>query len=503
MRRDAPTTRRRPGGVRPDTDLDRPIDEVIDTPPAAAAKRKPVEAQAPAPKLAVSDLEALASMDRDELAALMEGNSRSSRVEVGRRVRGVVTRVGAENVFVDIGAKSEGQLQRDELPDAKVGDEVAAFVVDIDELGIRLSQRLSGAAAGTFIDQAREGKIPVEGRVVSRNPGGYDVRIGAVRAFCPVSQIDRHPGEDLDAWAGQTLEFLVTEAGEGVVVSRRALQEAGLDDKRRAFWENAKEGDVRTGRVSNVTTFGVFVDLDGVEGLVPKRELSWDENEDVSGRFKRGTTLEVRIVELDRERRKVTLSAKRPEDSPWAKAGSQFTPGMVVEGTVTRETTFGFFVELAPGLQGLVHLSKVNRKAKPSPGQKWPVRVLGVDAARERVELEPADRVADAPVGTTVTGTVQQVLKNGLVVDLDDGRTGWLPAKEIDLPAGTVLAQRFRAGKTVTARIVDEDPARRRVNLTLREPEDQAWRDEGTGRGSRSTSFGTLADLLSGYKPKK
>lgn len=482
-------------------------DEPREEPPKAEPPVQEAPKREPHRKLDPSDLEAIASMSMADMAELMDANSGRSKVEVGDRVTGVITRVGADNVFVDVGAKAEAMLERDELPEARLGESITAFVVDVDDNGgIHLSRRLSGSAAAGFLEEAVAAGVPVEGQVAGRNPGGFDVRIGSVRAFCPFGQIDRHPDStDPDAWIGQTLEFKVLEAGDRVVISRRALQEAGMGDKRDAFWLEAAIGQTRRGTITSVQPFGVFVDLDGVDGLVPKRELSWEDEVDASA-YKRGQPLDVRIIDLDHEHRKVTLSARDQAASPWTRVGVDFQQGGVYEGKVVRLETYGAFVELAPGLQGLLHTSRAGR-ARPKPGERIQVRLQAIDSERQRLELAAADldeqsaaAGTDTP-GAIVKGTVQQVLKNGLVVDLEDGSSGWVPAKEIDLPAGTLLAQRFRPGKEIQARVVDTDPSRRRSNLSLRLEPEVAWRGQTTSAGP--TSMGTFADLFKGFKPKK
>jgi small subunit ribosomal protein S1 len=472
---------------------------------AARAPHRPaaIPESAPAPKLGLSDLEAIAGMDPAEIAALMDGSTNKSRIKVGQKVTGVITRVGSDNVFVDLGAKSEAMLQRLDVPDAKPGDTITAFVLSSDEMGILLSQRLSGSAASELITEAKESGVPVEGKVTGRNSGGYEVRIGSVRAFCPVSQIDRHPDADPDKYVGNVYEFKIVDVRDGgdVVVSRRQLLDADIEQRRAAFWEKAELGQQMSGVVTSVQPFGVFVDMDGVEGLVPKRELAWDEED--AARFTKGTPINVRIVDLDRETRKITLSAKDQAASPWLRVGTDFVTGGVYEGTVVRLAEYGAFVEIAPGLQGLLHSSRAAGK-KVAPGEKIQVRVGAVDKERQRIELsvpDLAERTADTTgSGAMTKGTVQQVLKNGIVVDLEDGNTGWLPLSNIDLPAGTVLAQRFRAGKELQARVVEFDPARRRVTLTLKEQADEGWRGQAQ---AAPQGLGTFADLLKGFKPRK
>jgi len=238
----------------------------------------------------------------------------------------------------------------------------------------------------------------------------------------------------------------------------------------------------------------MFVDIGGVDGLVPSREILGDPPAI-------GTGLQVRILEIDRAQQRLTLSARDPANDPWNRVGTDFVRGGIYPGVVARAAPFGAFVELAEGVVGLVHSSRLPG-GLPRPGTSMTVRIAEIDGERQRLELAPAKEGAESvAIGQWVEGTVAEVLHNAVVVQLEDGRSGWLPQSEVELPAGTVLAQRYRKGKALKARIVDDTG--RRVSLSLREDPataDRAWRahaseaDEG--------SFGTLGDLLAGWKPK-
>lgn len=464
----------------------------------------------PHQRLAHDDLLAIASMDPAEIAKLLDVSASKSRVSVGMRVTGRITRVGQDNVFVDVGAKSEAMLPREDVPEAKVGDELSAFVISADEGGIQLSQKLSGATAAAFIEEARHAGLPVEGRVASRNAGGYEVRIGSVRAFCPSSQIDRFVTADPDSYLGQTYEFKVVEAGDNVVVSRRSMLEADLDKRRSKFWSDVAIGQTYDGFVSSVQPFGIFVDLDGVDGLVPKREVSWDESDDAMAGFKRGQPIRVRVVDVDFENKKLTLSARDPAASPWTRVGTDIVEGGTYTGTVLRIAPYGAFVELGGGLQGLMHASRAGKGGLPREGAKIEVKVTGVDRDRQRLELSAADYVDAANVapetpGALVKATVTSVKGNGLEVEVEDGNSGWIDGREIDLPSNTVLAQRFRAGREVQARVLQFDISRRHYKLSLRleEPEKEWKRGGGGPAAEKGPSLGTFADLFAGFKPKK
>lgn len=473
---------------------------------APAKVKAPVEQ---ARHLDLSDLEAIAHMNLDDLASMMSASTSKKRADVGTKAVGTIVRIGTDSIFIDIGEKAEGMIAADDLPNAKIGDTVTAYVLASDEDGIHLSVKLSGDAASGFLEIAAQTGIPVEGRVASKNPGGYEIRFGSVRAFCPISHIDRNPDADPEKYVGQTFEFRVIEYGESdVVVSRRALLEAGLVERRQKFWETAKIGDEAKGVVVSAQPYGVFVDMDGVDGLVPKRELSWEGGDDPVTAYKRGQAISVRIIDLDHEARKITLSARDPSLSPWSRVGVDFVQGGTYEGVVAKVTVYGAFVDLAPGLSGLLHSSRGGKKA-PKEGEKISVRITGVDNDRQRLELSASDAGERAPAegkGAIVKAVVQQVLKNGLVVDVEDGNQGWIPANEIELPAGTILAQRFRVGKDVQARVVEHDASRRRVVLSLKLEAEEAdsWRQNAKAAGgSPSGGLGTFAELLAGVKVNK
>jgi small subunit ribosomal protein S1 len=510
-----PPRRRRPGedDERPRREAPPVItDEPIGTTawrrepaPAAAPAAPAPPAESPAPRLLQDDLLELARMDPAELAALLEGAQPRRRLEPGQKITGTITRVGRDTVFVDIGAKSEGQIDRAELPAAKAGEELTAFYVGEDDGGPLLTLALSGTAAAGHLEEARESGAPVEGKVTGRNSGGFDVRIGSVRAFCPASQISRIPEVDLDAYVGQTLAFKVLEAGDRVVVSRRALQDEEAEAKAAELWATIAPGQALRGTVRSVQPFGFFVDVGGIDGLVPRREIQWGAD-DPRTAVRVGQAVEVAVLEVDREARKLTLSARAREDDPWGAVGVGFVEGGIYTGKVLRTETYGAFVELAPGLTGLVHVTKLPA-GLPVVGSALDVRLLTADLERRRLELAPvtAGEVASEPATSgevLAKGVVAEVLRNGVVVQLDDGRTGWLPESEVDLPAGTVLAQRYRRNKAITARILVDDPRRVTLSARTRSDDQREWTVHQAHRPAAG-AFGTLGDLLGKWQPKR
>lgn len=380
-----------------------PSPEPVPDPRAGApglAPRKPRPAPLPpqrdpdAPHLDGAALMAeLDAMSDGDMAKLMSGGA-PLRVRTGDSVEGVVVRIGREGIFVDLGAKAEGLIDPAEFDAGAlpaVGAKVTAFVLSSDERGLRLARKISGKANIDALEQAKEAQVPVEGLVESRNQGGYVVRVGGVRAFCPISHIDRLPSSNLDEYIGQRFQFLVTEIrGRDAVVSRRALVAEEMAEMAADLWNTVSEGDLKEGVVTGAREFGIFVDIGGIQGLVPRRELGWD-SEALAPQA--GDRVNVRVMSVDREARKLSLSMKDPEASPWGRVGVDFVEGEVYSGTVTRLTDFGAFVRLAPGLEGLVpmrHLAegRVNSASEVTEvGATVAVRLLSIDSARQRLEL--------------------------------------------------------------------------------------------------------------------
>ena len=306
---------------------------------------------------------------------------------------GRVVRIEGETIFVDVGGKSEALLDLNELEERpEIGAEISAYVLRIGGSGLQLTQKIGGHDADLeTLEQAREAGVPVEGRVKSSNSGGFTVMVGGMTAFCPLSQIDRIPSEDKSIYLEQTYPFRIIDIdGRKVVLSRRAILEEEAAEKAAELWEKTAPGDVAEGVVTGVRDFGVFVDIGGIQGLVHVSELSWDTEATPPSR---GDRVSVRVLEVDRDANRLSLSLKDPALSPWNKVGSEFIIGEVYTGAVVRLTEFGAFVKLAPGLEGLVHISNIskNRIEHPSEvlkiAERIEVRLLNIDDDRQRLGL--------------------------------------------------------------------------------------------------------------------
>jgi small subunit ribosomal protein S1 len=401
-------------------------------------------------------------------------------------------------------------LALEELPHAAVGQEVTAYVIDEDERDLRLSLTLTGDAALEHLEEARRTRLPVQGRVQSRNSGGYEVLVGSVRAFCPQSLIARQVGTDPDAYLGQTLSFRVLETGEKVVLDRRSLEREELAATSEPVWRSLQVGQTHRATIRSVHSFGAFAEFLGVEGLIPRSEISWERGEPTE-LLAPGQEVEVVVLSVDAEAKKASFSCRRPEDDPFSLAAKAYPPGAVLTGRVTRVERYGAFIELRPGVQALLHSSHL--PSPPEVGATLEVQIGAVDLEKRRIDVHQVGATATAPSASPldagpIDGTVEQVNRQGVSIKLPDGRTGWLPANEAELPAGTLLEQRFRLGRRVTVRVARDDP--RRPTLTQRqstEDGEAAWRSQlqrgGAATSGSDRSLGTLADLLQAAAKKQ
>lgn len=433
----------------------------------------------------------------------------------GEKVKGRVTAVDRNSVFVELGAKSEGVIDVGELTDkdgaltVRQGDTVEAYCLSTEEERIRLTCRMTGEAADNAMREAYESGIPVEGRVTGERKGGFVVKVGHQEAFCPYSQIDIGR-RDASVYVGETFTFVIAEFSEGgrnIVVSRRKL----LEQQRQGLVEELKQslsvGDIVQGEVRRVMDFGAFVDIGGMEGLVPISEFSWGHIEDPHQFIREGETVQVQIREIDWDRERISLSIKRAGRDPWDDVEDRYVTGARYEGTVTRLAPFGAFVQLEPGVEGLVHISKLGagrRINHPSEvveeGQDVEVAVENVESDRHRMSLSMEQTVAglgaegggaSVAAGNTVTGTVDGIQEYGIFVKLPDGRTGLLHASRMELPEGgnraREIEKKYKPGQEVPVLVEKVDGDR----VSLSEPGEEA----PTGEMLTDTDGGNLGSL--------
>lgn len=376
----------------------------------------------------------------------------------GEKVRGTITGITSNSVFVDLNAKSEGIIERSELVDREgkltvsEGEEIEAFFARMDRGDIVLTVRMAtDDAEDADIRQAFDAQIPVEGKVQAERKGGYEVRFGETRGFCPFSQMDVYAGGESSAYVGQRLTFLITEYdGDNLVVSRRKLLEAQAGERKDKLKGQLAEGDTVEGTVTRVMNFGAFVDLGGMEGLIPMGELAWERVERAEDVVKAGDRVTVRVLRLDWARDRVSLSLRLAGGDPWDTIDENFHVGGEYRGKVTRCMDFGAFVQLTPGVEGLVHISKLGAGKRLAhahevvqEGQELAVFIEKIDHERRRISLvleNPQQgrhmEVAGAElvIGSTVKGTVEDIRPFGIFVKVGPNQTGLLHISQLDIP---------------------------------------------------------------------
>jgi small subunit ribosomal protein S1 len=534
---------------------------------AAAAAPRPVVPTGPSVTDPVHEAESFAEMFEKHAR---EGGVplRKAMPRVGEKVKGKIFQLGAETAFLTIG-KHEAMLELDELKDEEgilrlgVGEEVEAYVVETGAKGILLSRKLSRDAASlSMLAEARHSGLPVEGVVTKVNKGGLEVSVGEARAFCPSSQVDVRQVK-LEEFVGQRLTFRVTEVKErNVVLSRRALLEEELKAKAVELKKTLAVGKVVHGRVVNVQAFGAFIDLGGLEGLIPVSEISHVRVGHPGEVVKVGDEVEVEIIRLeeaeasspDKSRRKdrITLSMRKLMKDPFAEAMETFHEGDIVKGKVVRLQPFGAFVELLPGVDGLIHISAMSPRRIAHPrdvlkvGEEIEAKVERIDPAEKRIGLRlvkdgapvgegvatsgsgpaaheehasggggggggaPAGaprgekRAAKPRRGQIVVGKVNRVEPFGVFIEWD-GNVGMIPASETGTERGTDLKRTFAMGKELKAEVIEQNGEKLKLSIVAAQRSEEradleAWK--GQQKSAGSGGFNSLADKLKGLNLK-
>lgn len=472
----------------------------------------------------------------DDFAAMFgETDFHFNEVYPGDRVEATIVSIDSSNVFVDLGAKSEGVIDKNDLIDKDgtlpyaIGDKVKVYVVDTRGGSIRLSTVLRAADAGvSILVEAHAQQVPVEGKVVGINKGGFDIEIAGQRAFCPMSQISASPVDDPNVHLGQTYTFLVTRADESarnVVVSARALAEAERRASAEKLLETLKVGDVVPGTISRVADFGAFVDIGGMDGLVHVSELSWTRYDDPREFVQEGQTVTVKVLSMEASDRRegelrIALSMKELEEDPFVSAVQSVQIGDTIGGQVTRLMDFGAFVEIQPGLEGLVHISELvagRRVRHPSEvvnvGDAVEVQVLNIDPQKRQIALsmrrlmdDPwAQAAVQTPPGTEVQGTVDALESFGAFITLENGLRALLPWSQLAEGEDRNNRKLFAVGEAIAATVLDIDVERSRMSLTRRDDTEaredaSAVRAQLRKQADAGDGFGTFADLFKNRK---
>ncbi len=461
----------------------------------------------------------------ESFAELFESYSAgmNENIQVGDRVRGRIISIGSSSVFVDTGTKVDGVVERSELLDEDgqlplvEGDELDLYVVAADESEIRLSKAISGIGGLNMLRDAWEQRIPVEGKVVATIKGGFQVEMIKRRAFCPISQMDVTYVEDPEIYVGQTFPFIIKrfeEKGRNIVVSRRDILQKELEASRKLFMDQLDEDSVFEGTVVRIMPFGAFVTVaPGVEGLVHISELSWSRLDTPEQAVKVGDRLQVKVLGIkDGDKpgtKKISLSAKQAMGDPWADAPNRVSVGDKLMGKVTRCANFGAFVELFPGIEGLVHISEMSYTRRVmrteevvTPGDEIMVMVKEFDLDRKRISLSIKDAEGDPwadieekfKPGRTVKGRVEKKEGFGIFVNLAPGITGLLPKSKIAASEKAARIEGMKPGAAITVTIDGINARERKISLGTGDAvDDQGWQEFA---GGSADSLGSLGDKL-------
>ncbi len=415
--------------------------------------------------------------------------SGSGRLEPGQRVRAVVVGLTGDLVYVDLGGKTEGVLSISEFQDEEkglqinVGDEIDAFFVSVQDGVRKLTTMVKGLSTLDLneLRDAHDAGLPVTGRVGSKLKGGFEVFVGKVRCFCPFSQMDLRGGKDPESYLGNTYSFKIIEYGEGgrnIVVSRRVLLEEEQRTRVAALRESLQVGAEVTGPVVSTQSFGAFVDIGGLEGLIPMSEMGWGRVSRADEAVSVGQEVTVRVIALDWEKNRITLSLKAVQPDPWEGVADRYQVDSAVNGSVVRLTPFGAFVSLEPGIDGLVHISRLGagrRVTHPKEvlevGQWVTAYVVAIDEQNRRISLSmeapvKKEAVPLPPVGELLNGTVERVLSSGVLVKVGDGLVGFVPNSEMGTPRGANHSAMFPVGTPLQVAVIEVDPARNRMVLS-------------------------------------
>jgi small subunit ribosomal protein S1 len=494
----------------------------------AAATAATASAAAPLdPEAAAAAEEAAGSEEMskliDQYSEPQEGTTQNEIIEVK------VVAYTEQGVVVDLGGKSEGLIPAVEFAESDIPRPEPNATIEVQRTGehkegyvILSYQKVLRRRMWEKIDAVYKAKETITGKVVDRIKGGLVVDVGGVRSFLPGSQYDLRPTQNLDNLLGQEVQVRITKLNRrrgNVVVSRRALLEEELHAKRAQLMESLHEGQTVHGHVKNVTEYGAFVDLGGIDGLLHLTDLSWGRVKHPSDIVKPDQELDVIILKFDKEKQRVSLGLKQLMPDPWVNAAEKYPAGGKVKGKIVGVVDYGVFVELEQGIEGLVHVSEMswNKKVQhPSKiakvGDEVDVVVLDIKPSDRRVSLgikqalpDPWLQTADKyPVGTVVTGKVRNIAEFGAFIEIEDGFDGLVHVGDVSWTGRVKNPHEvFKKGEPITAKVLKIDPENRRVSLGIKQVND-IWGDWFKqhkvgqivkGKVSRIATFGAFVEL--------
>jgi len=465
----------------------------------------------------------------------------TSTLAVNSVLHGKILRVDDEFVLVDVGYKSEGHIPRNEWDDSEpppqVGDIVKVLLEEFEDGQleeqrglITLSKRKARRIEDWLrvMESVKENDV-VTGYVTRKIKGGLLVDISGVNVFLPASQVDIRRPADIGDYCGRAIQCLVLkidEARRNIVVSRRALIEQERAERKKQLMETLEVGQVRRGIVKNIADFGAFVDLGGIDGLLHITDMSWGRIGHPSEMVAIDQEIEVQVLHIDREREKIALGMKQRTASPWAKVADKYPVATVCKGTVVNVMSYGAFVKLEDGVEGLVHISEMSwtkRVSHPSelvkPGEEVEVVVLAINKEKQEISLgmkqtqqNPWEKVAaDYPPGAIVKGVVRNLTNYGAFIEIDDGIDGLLHVTDMSWTRKvTHPSEMLEKGHEIECKVLSVDQQRRRIALGLKQMADDPWStdipqryktgDVVNGTVTKITNFGVFVGLEDGLE---
>lgn len=476
-----------------------------------------------------------ASQDSGEPSMMMYEDS-FGQFKEGEVVTGVITSIDKDLVLVDIGYKSEGQIRINEFRGedgsitAKIGDTIEVMVEwwdDEDERVILSKDKAANVKVWESIKKCHDDDGTITGTISSRVKGGFSVDIG-VLAFLPGSQADLRPIRNLDEMVGKTFDFKILKYNRkrsNIVLSRRVLLEKERESKRSATLSSIHEGKVLLGTVKNITEYGVFVDLGGVDGLLHITDISWGRVKHPSDMFRMGDQINVKVLNLDLEKERVSLGMKQLTPDPWSTAVQKFPVGGKVTGRVVSLTDYGAFVELQEGIEGLIHVSEMSwtRKVRHpskvvSVGESVEAVVLDIKPDARRISLgmkqaapNPWDVIAEKyPVGTTIEGKIKNITDFGIFIGIDEGIDGLVHISDISWTKRIKHpSEIYKKGDTVQAIVLDIEKENERFSLGIKQLLEDPWKTVGqrykvgseiNGTITNVTDFGIFVEIEEGIE---
>ncbi len=454
---------------------------------------------------------------RDEFAALLDEQFGAATRLEGTVVRGTVVAIDGEEALVDVGLKSEGRIPLKEFaphgqtPEVKVGDLVEVYVERFENRGgeIVLSRdKARREESWNRLERAFNEQGKVEGQIFGRVKGGFAVDLGGAVAFLPGSQVDIRPVRDVGHLLNKPEPFMILKMDRrrgNIVVSRRAVLEESRAEQRNELLASLKEGQILEGVVKNITDYGAFVDLGGLDGLLHVTDISWRRVNHPADVLQVGQTVKVQVIRFNRETQRISLGMKQLEADPWEGIELKYPVNTKFKGRVTNITDYGAFVELEPGVEGLVHVSEMSwTKKNVHPGkivstsQEVEVMVLEVDPEKRRVSLglkqcmpNPWERFLELhPLGSTVEGEVKNITEFGLFVGVDNDIDGMVHLSDLswDQP-GEEAVKAYKKGDVVKAVVLDVDVDKERVSLGIKQLSGDPFKEAiaGLKKGERVT----------------